>query len=72
MGMMGGASPYVTGAPFSAVQVVQTQESLMDGNTITKKYQTNLARRAGEGSDGGDHFGASRVRGGGAHHRDDS
>ena len=44
MGMMGGASPYVTGAPFSAVQVVQTQESLMDGNTITKKYQTNLAR----------------------------
>lgn len=44
MGMMGGTSPYVTGAPFSAVQVVQTQEALMDGNTITKKYQTMLAR----------------------------
>lgn len=44
MGMMGGASAYVTGVPFSAVQVVQTQEALTDGNTITKKYQTNIAR----------------------------
>lgn len=44
MGMLGGASAYVTGAPFSAVQVVQTQEALMDGNTITRKYQTTIAR----------------------------
>ncbi len=44
LGMMGGGSSYVTGVPFSAVQVVQSQEALMDGNTITRKYQTSIAR----------------------------
>src|SRR4051812_43376475 len=44
MGMFGGASAYVTGAPFSAVEVVQSQEAFADGNSITRKYQTNVAR----------------------------
>jgi hypothetical protein len=42
--MFGGSSAYVTGAPFSATEVVQSQEGLTDGNTISRKYQTNLAR----------------------------
>ncbi|HXJ39647.1 MAG TPA: hypothetical protein VNH18_10235 [Bryobacteraceae bacterium] len=43
MGMIGGDS-YVAGAPFSAVEVVQSQEAFADGNSITRKYQTNVAR----------------------------
>lgn len=44
MGVFGGGGAYVTGAPFSAVEVVQTQEILSDGNSITRKYQTSIAR----------------------------
>jgi hypothetical protein len=44
MGIFAGANAFVTGAPFSAVEVVQTQEALTDGNTITRKYQTTIAR----------------------------
>ncbi|MCU1326845.1 MAG: hypothetical protein JWN34_2215 [Bryobacterales bacterium] len=44
MGIFGGSNAYVTGAPFSAVEVVQTQEALTDGNTITRKYQTSITR----------------------------
>jgi len=44
IGMFGGSSAYVTGAPFSATEVVQSQEALTDGNTISRKYQTNLSR----------------------------
>jgi len=44
VGMFGGANAYVTGAPFSATEVVQSQEGLTDGNTINRKYQTNIAR----------------------------
>jgi hypothetical protein len=43
-GMFGGPQPLVTGAPYSAVQVVQTQETLADGNTIASKRQTNVFR----------------------------
>lgn len=35
MGMMGGPQALVAGAPYSAVEVVQTQETLSDGNSIT-------------------------------------
>ena len=44
IGMIGGSSAYVTGAPFSATEVVQSQEALTDGNTISRKYQTSVAR----------------------------
>jgi hypothetical protein len=43
-GRMGGAGPVVTGAPYSAVEVVQTSETLSDGNTIQRKRQTNVYR----------------------------
>jgi hypothetical protein len=43
-GMFGGPQGYVTGAPFSGVEVVQSQETLADGNTITTKRQTSVFR----------------------------
>lgn len=43
-GMMGGGTSVVTGAPYSAVQVVQSQETLADGNVIQRKRQTNVFR----------------------------
>ncbi len=43
-GMFGGPQSYVTGAPYSAVEVVQTQESFADGNSITTKRQSNVFR----------------------------
>ncbi|MES1257093.1 MAG: hypothetical protein ABUS51_01635 [Acidobacteriota bacterium] len=43
-GMVGGPQAYVTGAPYSGVAVVQRQEVLADGNTITTKHQTNVFR----------------------------
>ena len=43
-GLIGGANAFVTGAPFSAVEVVQMQESLAEGNSIVKKYQTTVMR----------------------------
>src|SRR5437899_10552395 len=43
-GMFGGPEGFVAGAPFSGVEVVQSQESLADGNTITTKRQTNVFR----------------------------
>jgi len=42
--MFGGSSAWVTGAPFSATEIVQSQEGLTDGNTISRKYQTSIAR----------------------------
>lgn len=44
VGMFGGPESYVTGAPYSAVAVVQTQASFADGNSITTKHQTNVFR----------------------------
>jgi hypothetical protein len=44
MGMMGGPQAFVTGAPYSAVQVVQRQETLSDGNSITHNSQLNVYR----------------------------
>jgi hypothetical protein len=44
MGMMGGPQQVVSGAPYSAVKVVQTQETLADGNTIVHKLQSNVYR----------------------------
>jgi hypothetical protein len=44
MGMMGGPQALVTGAPYSAVEVVQTQETLADGNSITHNHQLNVFR----------------------------
>src|SRR4051794_23136461 len=43
-GMFGGPGGFVTGAPYSGVEVVQSQEALADGNSITKKRQTNVSR----------------------------
>jgi hypothetical protein len=42
--MMRGPQQMVTGAPYSAVEVVQSQETLSDGNTITHKHQANVYR----------------------------
>jgi hypothetical protein len=45
MGMFaGGPHPLVTGAPYSATEVVQTTETLADGNRITNQRQTNVYR----------------------------
>jgi hypothetical protein len=44
MGMFGGPHALVTGAPYSAVEVVQTQERLADGNSITNQHSTNVYR----------------------------
>ncbi|HKD08177.1 MAG TPA: hypothetical protein VKB79_19915 [Bryobacteraceae bacterium] len=44
MGMMGGPQPLVTGAPYSAVEVVQQQETLADGNSIVHNRQSNVYR----------------------------
>lgn len=44
IGMFGGPQAYVTGAPYSAVEVVQRQETLSDGNTIANKHQTTVYR----------------------------
>jgi hypothetical protein len=43
-GMMGGPPSVVTGAPYSALEVVQSQETLADGNVIQRKRQTNVYR----------------------------
>ena len=43
-GMFGGPQAYVTGAPYSGVEVVQSQEVLADGNTITTKHQRSVSR----------------------------
>jgi hypothetical protein len=43
-GMFGGPGAFVTGAPYSGVEVVQSQETLADGNTITRKRQTSVSR----------------------------
>src|SRR5438270_1937942 len=40
----GGAQAFVTGAPYSAVSVVQSQEVLADGNRITNTRSTTVAR----------------------------
>ncbi len=44
MGMFGGPHALVTGAPYSAVEVVQTQERLADGNIISNQHQTTVYR----------------------------
>jgi hypothetical protein len=44
MGPGGGGGALVTGAPYSALEVVQSQETLADGNVITRKHQTNVYR----------------------------
>ncbi len=45
MGMFGlGPHSLVTSAPYSAVEVVQTQETLADGNRITNQHQTIVYR----------------------------
>ena len=44
MGMMGGPHALVTGAPYTATEVEQTQETLADGNTIVRKHQVNVSR----------------------------
>jgi hypothetical protein len=44
MGMMAGSQAVVAGAPYSALEVVQTQETLADGNTIVHKRQSNVYR----------------------------
>lgn len=44
-GMMGGGPPrVVAGAPYSGTEVVQSQETLADGNVIQRKRQTNVYR----------------------------
>jgi hypothetical protein len=44
-GMFGGPEGgFVTGAPYSGVESVQSQETLADGNTITSKRQINVFR----------------------------
>lgn len=48
MGSLGGPQSYVTGAPYSAVEVVQTTEPLADGNSINHKSQT-VVHRDGQG-----------------------
>jgi len=48
MGSLGGPQSYVPGAPYSAVEVVQTVEPLADGNSITHKSQT-IVHRDGQG-----------------------
>lgn len=40
----GGPHSNITGAPYSAVEVVQSQEVLSDGNRIVNKRQTNVFR----------------------------
>lgn len=40
----GGRGALVTGAPYSAVSVVQSQEVLADGNRITNQRSTSIAR----------------------------
>jgi len=45
MGMFGfGPHALVTGAPYSAVEVVQTQETLTDGNRISNQHQMTVSR----------------------------
>jgi hypothetical protein len=44
MAMFGGPGAVVTGAPYSGVEVVESQETLADGNTITRKRQTDVYR----------------------------
>jgi len=45
MGMFGvGPQALVTGAPYSAVEVVQTVETLADGNRITNQHKTTVHR----------------------------
>jgi hypothetical protein len=44
MGMFAGPHALVTGAPYSGVEVVQTQETLADGNSITNQHQTTVYR----------------------------
>jgi hypothetical protein len=45
MGMFGGGPrALVTGAPYSAVEVVQTQETLADGNRIVNQHQMTVYR----------------------------
>jgi hypothetical protein len=43
-GMMGGPARVVAGAPYSGTEVVQSQETLADGNVIQRKRQTNVYR----------------------------
>jgi hypothetical protein len=42
--MGGGPARVVTGAPYSGTEVVQSQETLADGNVIQRKRQTNVYR----------------------------
>ena len=45
MGVFGGGPrAIVTGAPYTATEVVQSQEALADGNSITNKRQTTVSR----------------------------
>jgi hypothetical protein len=39
-----GGGAVVTGAPYSATEVVQSQETLVDGNVIQRKHQSNVYR----------------------------
>jgi hypothetical protein len=43
-GMFGGPGGFVAGAPYSGVEVVQSQETLVDGNSISKKRQMSVSR----------------------------
>lgn len=43
-GMFGGPQGFIAGAPYSGLEVVQSQETLADGNTITSKRQTSVFR----------------------------
>ena len=43
-GMFGGPQGFISGAPYSGLEVVQSQETLADGNTITTKRQTLVYR----------------------------
>lgn len=44
MGMLGGPRAFVTGAPYSGVQMVQNVTTLPDGNSIVRKSQVNVFR----------------------------
>ncbi|MDE3197952.1 MAG: hypothetical protein KGN84_16510 [Acidobacteriota bacterium] len=44
MGMMAGPRGLVTGAPYSATQTETNQETLADGNTITRTHTVNVYR----------------------------
>ena len=62
----------MTGAPYSATETLQRQQTLANGNQISTKEQSNcLPRQPGPHSDGRNHHAGSVLGQGGLHHGDD-